>query len=311
MSQKKIIDQLNIVKQCKGYGVPLLKCPQFLFLVMGIFIIVVILATFFLGDNFFEDPLLILFVVTIEAIVLFVMGFPIISGFEKMAQANQMKSDFIDLVTHQLRSPLTTLKWGFEDLKEDLEMSEEDKDYIDSLERNVEKMTEMVNNLLLISKMDQDGYRPDKESFSLNEVLEKVLKDYIIKEDSKVKLVKKIKETPKINSDPHQLEIVIDNFISNAIKYTPKGGKMTVELREDGHFIFFQVTDSGIGIPKEDYPKVFAKFERASNTAKVQETGSGLGLFLTKEIVRKLRGKIGFKSVENKGSSFWFKIPKK
>jgi signal transduction histidine kinase len=309
MKKDKILDELNIFKLCAKYDIPLWKCPQFLFLVMGAIIIVTMLFTYFAGGRYFEDPLLILGIVTGEALILFIIGYAVISGFDKLAEVNRMKADFVDLVTHQLRSPLTTLKWGFESFQEDIQMEGEQEKLFKSLEGNVEKMSEMVNNLLLVSRMDQEGHKFEKKKFSITELTNQILEDYLVDKNKDLEFKKEIEEVPEVISDPSQIEIVIDNFISNAIKYTPKGGMVKVELKEEKKFVLFKVEDSGIGIPKDEQDKVFAKFERASNVDQVEETGSGLGLFLTKKIIEKLGGKIGFKSEEGKGSSFWIKLP--
>ncbi len=307
MKDKKIAEELNILKQCEDYGVPLTKCPQFLFLAMGVVIIATMLATNFFGDIFFDDPVLVLLIIIGETVILFIVGYAVIGGFEKMAEANKMKSDFIDLVTHQLRSPLTNLKWGFQDLQE--EEKGKNEELLNTLQSNVDKMSEMVDNLLIVSKMEQEGFDFEKDSFSIKDVVEELLNEYGTAEKEGVNLIYKPGDVPEVISDPSQLKIVMDNFISNAIKYTKEGGEVKIRLKRKDNFVVFEVEDEGIGIPEADRKKVFSKFERAGNVKKVEKSGSGLGLFLSKEIIENLGGEIGFESVEDEGSTFWFKIP--
>ncbi len=307
MKDKKIAEELNILKQCEDYGVPLTKCPQFLFLAMGVVIIATMLATNFFGDIFFDDPVLVLLIIIGETVILFIVGYAVIGGFEKMAEANKMKSDFIDLVTHQLRSPLTNLKWGFQDLQE--EEKGKNEELLNTLQSNVDKMSEMVDNLLIVSKMEQEGFDFEKDSFSIKDVVEELLNEYGTAEKEGVNLIYKPGDVPEVISDPSQLKIVMDNFISNAIKYTKEGGEVKIRLKRKDNFVVFEVEDEGIGIPEADRKKVFSKFERAGNVEKVKKSGSGLGLFLSKEIIENLGGEIGFESVEDEGSTFWFKIP--
>jgi two-component system sensor histidine kinase VicK len=112
-----------------------------------------------------------------------------------------------------------------------------------------------------------------------------------------------------IKSDPEKLKIVVENLLDNAIRYSQKKGKVKILTEKRKENLYFQIDDEGIGIPKEDQKFIFQKFFRAKNATITQAGGTGLGLYISKEIIKKLKGKIGFKSQEQKGSTFWFSIP--
>ena len=128
--------------------------------------------------------------------------------------------------------------------------------------------------------------------------------------EKKIKIdFKKPDDFPKIMLDEERIKLVVQNFIDNAIKYSPKGGKIIIVLKKDEKNIELEVQDFGIGIPKNQQDKIFAKFSRADNAIKLNSLGSGLGLFLSKNIVEAHGGKIWFESQENAGTSFYFSLP--
>ncbi len=308
-----MLEKLNIKKNCERYGLPLYKCPDFLFPVLGVFIVAVVIVTYWVGESISAHPLIpliLLGIILIEALVLLLFAFAIVNGFRKMAEANRMKEDFIDLIVHQIRSPLVNLRWGFEELVSDRETKEKWEETLSSLQGNVGRISEMVDNLLYISQIDHEGVEFKSESFSLKNLIEEVLREYK-GNDSRVNIKSFVEDASYVKSDPSQLKIVMDNLVSNAVKYTDRGGDVEVRLKEEKERFIFSVKDSGIGIPKEEQKKVFEKFERASNVCRTKKPGSGLGLFLAREIMKKLEGDIGFESKQGEGTTFWISIPKK
>ena len=111
MQKRKILNHLNIYAQCKSSGLPLWQCPQFLFLLMGSIIIITSIAFYVIGTQYVADPSIVALIVLIINVILFVIGFSVVKSFEKLAEASKLKSEFINIISHQVRSPLTNLKW--------------------------------------------------------------------------------------------------------------------------------------------------------------------------------------------------------
>ena len=314
MNTKNILSQLNILTQCKKYGVPIWQCPQFIFLIMGIVTIGTAFASYLIGVHYVEDPQSVSLVVLGISSVLFVISFIINHSLERLAEANRMKSEFIGIVSHQLRAPLTNLKWtvelmvdaGFKDIKEGQMVS-----FTNVLRENSKRMEELINDLLIVSRIEKEGISNRKAKVNLVGLVEKLVSESAgFADASNIKLNFECqKGLPEVFLDPSQIKLVIENFIDNAIRYTKEGGVIEITLKEDNNNIYFEVKDQGVGIPEEDKKYIFQKFFRAKNVLKFQTQGSGLGLFIAKSVINKLGGKIGFKSEENKGSMFWFKLP--
>jgi len=313
MNLKKIFEQFNISAQCKKYGLPLWQCPHFLFLVMGIIIIVSTLAVYALGSRYVEDPQVVVLIVLSVTAILFTIGVIITRSFERLAEANRMKSEFISVVSHQLRSPLSNLRWAIELLTSGRVngVSEKQLEYFKILKENSARMRELVSDLLIVSRLETAKLPLKKKEVSLEDLAREIIEELEpFAKASNVKLdLKAPKNLPKVFTDSSQVRLVIENLLDNAIRYIKEKGQVEIKLEKRRKNLYFEIKDNGVGIPKEDQKYIFQKFFRSENVMRYQTQGSGLGLYITKSIVKRSGGKIGFKSQEGIGSTFWFTLP--
>lgn len=314
MEKNKPLGQLNVLKQCKHYGVPLWQCPQFLFLVMGAVIVITSIISYLIGTSLVYEPETVVLIVLLVAVFLFVLSFTITRSFERLAEASRMKSEFINIVSHQLRSPLTNIKWTFEILSsEDFEVPEsKQEEYFVNVKENIARMVELIDDLLIVSRIEQGRLPVRKKEFDLKELIaEQVSRYKVFAEASRIKLHFLAEESfPKVFADPSLLKLVIENLIDNAIRYTKGGGEVTVAIKKrDPKNAIFIVKDTGLGIPEKEKKFIFQKFFRAENAFKQRTKGSGLGLYVCKTIVEKSGGRIWFKSMEGKGTTFFATLP--
>lgn len=313
MDLKEFFTQLNILAQCKRYGLSIWQCPQFLFLVMGIIIIGSILTTYAIGTKYIEEPELVALITLLIAFVLFILAFIIVHSFEKLAEVSRMKSEFISVVSHQLRTPLSNLKWVIELLISERlgKIEEKQIKYFEILKENSKRMEQLISDLLIVSRLETATLPLIKKEISLEDLINKLISQFEpVAKGLNVEIEFQSQEKlPKILTDPSQIRLVIENLLDNAIRYIRNKGKVKILLKKQKKNLYFRIEDNGIGIPKEDQKYIFQKFFRAKNASKYQPQGSGLGLYISKVIVEKLGGKIGFESQENKGSTFWFTIP--
>ena len=253
-----------------------------------------------------------------------VVAFLITKSFERLAQAARIKSEFVSIVSHQLRSPLSNLVWGLEFLMSGRagEVKETQLGYFQILKENSSRMQELVNDLLVVSRIDEKNLPWEQKEFSFEELLNIILKEYesYIKASNIELEVQGQENLPKIMGDALQLRHVVSNLLENAIRYSGKEhgdralakeheSHIQIRYQKKGKNLFFEITDNGVGIPKEDQRYIFQKFFRSSNVLRHETQGSGLGLYIAKSIVKRGGGDIGFRSKEREGSTFWFTIP--
>ncbi len=305
--------QLNVFGQCRRYGLPLWQCPPFLFLVMGLVIIISALVAYFLGTHFIEDPSVVALIVLMLTAVLFIVSFTITRSFERLAEANRMKSEFVKIVSHQLRSPITNLSWAVDILMsgELSEVNEKEMEYFKILKENSSRMIELVRDLLTVSRIEEGSLVAKKEKVSLESIIKRLIsrfEPFAVASNVAIKF-EVAEKVPEILIDAHQIEIVVENLLDNAVRYTKQSGEIEIKLLQKNKDLYFEIKDSGVGIPKEDQKFIFQKFFRSENAIRQQTQGSGLGLFITRSIIERFGGQIGFESEQNKGTKFWFTIP--
>ncbi|MDD5606415.1 MAG: HAMP domain-containing sensor histidine kinase [Candidatus Pacebacteria bacterium] len=295
--QKK---DLHIIRNCKELGISIWQCPQFLFLLMGFVICLSSLFIYFLGVKYIQDFYLIALIAIGANLFLFIFSFIITQNFEKAVQASRIKSELTGVIIHQLRSPLTNLKW----IIESLNLGESAK----LLEQSLKRMTELTDNLLIISKIEETGFSLRKTNFFLHELVQEIIKSFApICEKLNIDLQFNF-EKIEITADYSQLRMVIENLIDNAIRYTLDKGKIEIDLFKKNKSAVFKIQDQGVGIPEKDKKYIFEKFFRSDNILKNKVKGSGLGLYIVKKIIQMHKGKIWFHSKQGKGTCFYFSI---
>lgn len=315
MSLKKILKQLNILSECKLYRVPTWQCPSFLFLIMGLIIIIAMLLTYYIGAHYLSPEMLIM-ILGIVTTVLLIVSHTIVASFERIAQANRMKSEFVSIVSHQLRTPLSSLKWSLDLIRGKRlgDVTQKQEEYLDIINDSNNRMIRLVNDLLNVNRIEERRFEMRPEICKIDPLVERAVEELkpLAKERGVTLNFSKDKDLPSVNVDPNRIGMVIENLIDNAIKYSKKEEDHKVaeiKLTKEKDGIRFSVKDNGMGIPVSLRNQVFGKFFRGDSLIKQRVEGTGLGLFIAKGIIDISRGKIGFESKEDRGSTFWFTLP--
>ncbi len=227
-------------------------------------------------------------------------------------ETEEMKSTFISVISHELKTPVALIKgyastlrrkdahWDEETLHESLAVIEEESD----------RLAGLIDNLLDVSRLQSSQLELDKTDIRLDKMAERTVNDFRTQTERHTFELDFPPDFPPVQADHERLRQVLTNLISNAIKYSPDGGRIMLSGRYDDEFVYLAVTDEGIGIPPNDRERIFERFYRVESALSRRTQGAGLGLYLVKSVIDAHRGRIWVDSDLGKGSTFVFTLPR-
>ena len=227
----------------------------------------------------------------------------------------RLKTEFVSISAHQLRTPLSAIKWTLRMILDgDLgKISREQREFLKKTYLSNERMIHLINDLLNITRIEEGRFLYNVKKQDIIEIAEEVInsaKERAQRKKLRFEFQKPRERIPKLELDSEKISLVFQNLIDNAINYTNPGGfvKVSVKYLKNKKEVLISVKDSGIGIPKDQQKRIFSRFFRGVNAIKTETEGTGLGLFIAKNIVEAHGGKIWFESEENKGTTFYLSL---
>lgn len=229
---------------------------------------------------------------------------------EERIEIDRRKDEFISIASHELKTPVTSLKAYTQILQStfDEDKNEKASAMLGKMDKQIDKLTSLIVDLLDVTKIDKGEMVFDFEKFDINELITEIAEE-MQRTTQKHKIKLELNDCKKIKGDRNRIGQVIVNFISNAIKYSPGKNKIIVSSKCDDKNVTISVRDFGIGIPKAEHTNIFKRFYRVLGNYTFP--GLGLGLYISSEIIKRHKGEISFQSKEGKGSTFYFQIPLK
>jgi PAS domain S-box-containing protein len=229
---------------------------------------------------------------------------------DQLRELDRLKDEFVALVSHELRTPLTSIRGYLELISEDENLSEEQMRFIETIDRNAQRLQRVVGDLLFVAQVEAGKLSLEDGDVDLNTVIEQAVETAQPAAAAKsIALIVDLGELPGIRGDRARLAQVLDNFISNAIKFTPTGGSVTVATLAQPGEVEIVVSDTGMGIPSSELPLLFQRFFRAERATAGAIPGTGLGLAIAKAIVTGHGGRIRVESEDGAGTTFRIILP--
>lgn len=229
----------------------------------------------------------------------------------------RLKTEFVSIAAHQLRTPISAIKWILRMIMdEDMgPLTSTQRDHLEKAYSNNERMIKLVNDLLNITRIEEGRFLYKAKRENIINVIEKAilpLRDLANKNGISFRFSKPRGKTPNLSIDKERIALVVQNLVENAIHYTKEGRvEVVARFSKSKNEFLFSVSDTGIGIPKDQQPRVFSRFFRGSNAIKTKTEGTGLGLFIAKNIVEAHGGRIWFECQKHKCTTFYFSLPLK
>jgi len=315
----QVLQNLNVFAQCGRYNVGLWSCPQFLFVIMGVVIISAILFTYVIGQRYAEPEIVALIVLLLAGFLL-IVGYVIVGTLERLvdvrmreaAQSKELlrlKDQFIFVAAHELRTPANTIKWGFEILqKRQPDCVSREKGLFEMLEESNERLLMLVEDLLEVARIEGRTIKIKLTNVSVAEAATDAVREIRELADGKKVFIRNeiAGDFPLVLGNLMRLKEVFVNLLSNAIKYNKKDGGVWIKAEKKGNHVVVHIIDNGTGISSQNQKHIFEKFWRAPEVQGIE--GTGLGLFITKQLILLMKGKIWFTTEPGKGSTFSFSL---
>ena len=228
---------------------------------------------------------------------------------QKLVELDHLKDEFVSSISHELRTPLTSIS-GYVELLLEQEESEEKRGHLAIVERNADRLLALVSDLLFAARLQYGRLELERQPVDLRELVSQSVDSARPRAGaSGVELRVDVSAVPLIQGEPDRLAQLLDNLVSNAIKFTPGGGYVSVSLNAEGGTVCIQVSDTGIGISDVERERLFERFYRSQSALEAQIQGTGLGLYISKAIVEAHGGRIGVESEPGEGTTFVVELP--
>jgi signal transduction histidine kinase len=231
---------------------------------------------------------------------------------KRLRELDRLKDEFLSLVSHELRTPLTSIR-GYLDLVLDEEAGElnpEQRRFLEAVERNSGRLLRLVGDLLFVAQADAGRLSLEQAKVDVASLAADCVEGARpAAAEKSIELTLAASPVPTLLGDRGRLSQVLDNLVSNALKFTPEGGVVAVRTFSDGEHVTVEVSDTGIGISRADQPRLFERFFRSSAATDQAIPGTGLGLAIVKAIVEAHRGRITVESLEGRGTTFLIELP--